>query len=75
MSVHNVAGKLIGVNLAHRVVDGLEVDMLEFPHIFERDLFEERDIDEPMKHSGLVLDTQDEIYDIITALETNFALD
>ena len=68
-----LSGRLVGVNLAKRMDSVFDMGEYEFPHTYERDLFDEFD-DEPIK-SGLVMDTKDEIYDIITALETNFSLE
>jgi hypothetical protein len=75
MSVHNVTGYRVGLNMA---ITGENVfDQLEFPNIYERDLLDsvEGYGDEVSMKSGLMLDARDEIYDHITALETNFALD
>ena len=70
-NVHNVNGSLMGVNLASKVDTNYE--QLEFPNIFEKYLFEEEDHDVPIK-SCLVVE-KDELYDVITSLETDFNLD
>ena len=46
---------------------------MEFPNIFEKYLFEEQEYDVPIK-SSLVVE-KDELYDVITSLETDFNLD
>ena len=70
-----VRGNMFSVSLVSKL-NGASVDEeVEFPNIFERDLFAGSFDDEPIKHSGLLMDTQDEIYDILTALETKFDLD
>ena len=70
-NVHSVTGSLMGINLAHNV--NTDSDQLEFPNIFEKYLFEEEDFDEPIKSSLVV--RKDELYDVITSLETDFNLD
>ena len=61
----------MGVNLASKLATDYE--QLEFPNIFESYLFEEDECDEPIKSSHVV--EKDELYDIITSLETDFNLD
>ena len=48
-------------------------EQLEFPNICENYLFDGMDYDEPIK-SSLVVE-KDELYDVITSLETDFNLD
>ena len=74
MSVHSVTGRLVGVNLATKEKAVLEMEKYEFPHIYERDLFENMDEGEPIKSASLVVERRDEIFDIITALETDLNL-
>ena len=45
----------------------------EFPHIFEKVLMDEPGYPEPMR-SSLIADSKDEIFDMLTALETDFNL-
>ena len=70
-NVHSMSGSLMGINLASKVETDSE--KMEFPKIFENSLFEEVDIDMPIK-SSLVVE-RDELYDAITSLETDFNLD
>ena len=70
-NVHSMSGSLMGINLASKVETDSE--KMEFPKIFENSLFEEIDIDMPIK-SSLVVE-RDELYDAITSLETDFNLD
>ena len=70
-NVHSVTGSLMGVNLTNKVDTDLE--QVEFPYIFEKYLFEEDHLDVPIK-SSLVVE-RDELYDVITSLETDFNLD
>ena len=70
-NVHNVAGSLLGVNLASKV--DTDFEQLEFPNIFENYLFDVENYDVPIK-SSLVVE-KDELYDVITSLETDFNLD
>ena len=68
-----VRGKMMYVSLVEK--DGAMVDEeVEFPNIYERDLFTGT-FDDDAERSGLVVDSQDEIYDILTSLETKFDLD
>ena len=46
----------------------------EYPHVYERDLFGCERNDEPIK-SSIMVEQKDEIYEMITALETDFAMD
>ena len=73
MSVHNLTGHLVGVSMSAKVKPATTMEELEFPHIYEKDLFEDALEDEPVR-SSLVVDKKDEIYDILTAMETNFTL-
>ena len=70
-NVHNVEGSVMGVNLASKV--DTHSEQLEFPNICENYLFDGMDYDEPIK-SSLVVE-KDELYDVITSLETDFNLD
>ena len=73
LSVHNVGGALVGVNLHDKIT---EVDVA-FPKIYEGDFFDPEDIScyesEHLKTS-LQLDRRDAFYDLLMALETNFNL-
>ena len=70
-NVHSMSGALMGVNLASKV--DTDSEQMEFPNIFENSLFEVVDHDMPIK-SSLVVE-RDELYDVITSLETDFNLD
>ena len=70
-NVHSMSGSLMGINLASKV--DTDSEKMEFPNIFENSLFEEVDHDMPIK-SSLVVE-RDELYDVITSLETDFNLD
>ena len=70
-NVHSMSGALMGVNLASKV--DTDLVQMEFPNIFENCLFEEVDHDMPIK-SSLVVE-RDELYDVITSLETDFNLE
>ena len=70
-NVHSRTGSLMGVNLASKV--DTEFGQLEFPNIFEKYLFDDEESDVPIK-SSLVIE-KDELYDVITSLETDFNLD
>ena len=70
-NVHSRTGSLMGVNLANKV--DTEFGQLEFPNIFEKYLFDDEESDVPIK-SSLVIE-KDELYDVITSLETDFNLD
>ena len=67
-NMHSMPGSLMGDNLASK-----DSEQMEFPNIFENCLFEEVDHDMPIK-SSLVVE-RDELYDVITSLETDFNLD
>ena len=75
MNVHNVAGSVIGVNLAHKVNIAVSMDEFEFPHIYEQSLFEDFAEDVPIKSGCTMAEGSDELFDIITAMETDFGLD
>ena len=62
---------MMGVNLASKV--DTQFEQLEFPNIFEKYLFDDEESDVPIK-SSLVVE-KDELYDVITSLETDFNLD
>ena len=70
-NVHSRTGSLMGVNLASKV--DTEFEQLEFPNIFEKYLLDDEESDVPIK-SNLVFE-KDELYDVITSLETDFNLD
>jgi hypothetical protein len=72
LSVHNQNGTLSGVSMATKVTE-VDKEMYEFPYIYERDLTDEAGYPEPIK-SSLVADSKDEIFEMLTALETNFGL-
>ena len=69
-----VRGKLVGVSLVSRVKEDDMTDDLEFPNIYERDLFAESFDDEPMRQFSHVTENYDEIYEMLTSLETKFTL-
>ena len=73
MSVHTVGGALQGVSLGVRN----DVDD-SFPKIYERDFFESTEISDyeskSMK-SSVLHDRQDDFFDMLMALETNFNLE
>ena len=78
MSVHSLSGHLMGVSMAAKVqeFDAFDTSVYEYPHIYEKDLVDEDDVvefDEPV-HSSLMVDRKDDIYDMLTALETDFHL-
>ena len=66
-----VVEDMMGVNLASKV--DTEFEQLEFPNIFEKYLLDDEESDVPIK-SNLVFE-KDELYDVITSLETDFNLD
>jgi hypothetical protein len=74
LNVHNVAGSVIGVNLAHKVNIAASMEEFEFPHIYERDLFDDFE-DVPIKSGCNMAEGKDELFDFITAMETDFGLD
>ena len=55
----------------HKLVTGVE--QYEYSHICERDLFGGEAYDETIKPS-LMVEQNDEIYEMLTALETDFAM-
>ena len=73
-----MSGHLVGVELSTKQGSVMSMEEYEYPYIFERHLYEDLadglDDGEPIK-SGLVVDRKDEIFDVLTALETNFALE
>ena len=70
--VHNMAGSLMVVNFANKA--DTDFGQLEFPNIFRATyLFDEESYDVPIK-SNLVVE-KDELYEVITSLETDFNLD
>ena len=73
MSVHTVGGALHGVSLGVRN----DVDD-SFPKIYERDFFESTEISDYESKSmkaSVLHDQQDDFYDMLMALETNFNLE
>ena len=65
----------MGVSMAARFQDTFDMSIYEYPHIYEQDLVD-RDVvefDEPIQ-SSLMVDRKDDIYDMLTALETDFRL-
>ena len=69
-----VRGKMMYVSLVCEKNGAIVDEEVEFPNIYERDLFTGT-FDDDAERSGLVVDSQDEIYDILTSLETKFDLD
>ena len=57
-----------------RKVLPFEHDRVEFQHVYEKNLFGD-DFDEQPIRSSLIVDTKDEIYNVLTALETKFDLE
>ena len=55
------------------MVTTVEADEYEFPFIYEKVLMDEPDYPEPIK-SNVMADVKDEIFDMLTALETDFNL-
>ena len=72
LSEHDQSGVLNGVSMATRVASVVKEEY-EFPHIFEKVLMDEPGYPEPMR-SSLIADSKDEIFDMLTALETDFNL-
>ena len=73
LSVHSMSGSLLGVSLVTKV-QGLDMSTYEYPNIFEKDLSDDgAEYVQPIK-SSLVVDRRDDIYDMLTALETDFRL-
>ena len=72
-NVHNAAGRVIGVNLAAKVDLTMDLRSFEYPFIFERDLLDPQCTQDEHIKSTLVIE-RDEIYEYLTALETNFDL-
>ena len=56
-----------------RKVLPFEHDTVEFQHVYEKNLFGD-DFDEQPIRSSLIVDTKDEIYNVLTALKTMFDL-
>ena len=78
LSIHSLSGHLMGVSMAARVqeLDAFDMSIYEYPHIYEKDLVDGDDVsefDEPIS-SSLLVDRKDDIYAMLTALETNFRL-
>ena len=68
----------MGVSMEARVqkLDAFDMSIYEYPHIYEKDLVDGDDVsefDEPIS-SSLLVDRKDDIYAMLTALETNFRL-
>ena len=72
-SVQWVTGSLMGVNTAIKVDTDTDSEQLEFTTFFEKHTIEDEDSDVPVKFSELA--KKDELYDVITSLETDFNLD
>ena len=72
LSEHNQSGVLSGVSMATKVTVVVKEEY-GFPHIYERVLMDEPGYPEPMK-SSLIADRKDEIFDMLTALETDLNL-
>ena len=73
LSVHSVGGALQGVSLDER--KGVDVN---FPNIYDRDVFDSTDIPNyECEHimSSVLLDKQDNFYSVLMALETDFNLE
>ena len=66
-------GYLAGVSMSRKVLP-FEHDRVKFQHVYDKNLFEE-DFDEQPIRSSLTVDTKDEIYNVLTALETKFDLE
>ena len=73
LSIHSLNGHLLGVNLAIKAEPGRSNEELEFPHVYEKDLFDDESDNGPIR-SSLTVDRKDEIYEMLTALETDFSL-
>ena len=73
LSEHDKSSVLKGISLTARVAVMVNEEY-EFPHIYERVLMGEPSYPEPMK-SSLIADSKDEIFDMLTALETDFNLE
>ena len=63
----------VNVNTASKVDTDSDSEQLEFTTIFEKHTIEDEDSDVPVKFSELA--KKDELYDVITSLETDFNLD
>ena len=72
-SVQWVTGSLMGVNTAIKVDTDTDSEQLEFTTIFGKHTIEDEDSDVPIKFSELA--KKDELYDVITSLETDFNMD
>ena len=70
-SFHNSSGSLAGVCLSIKVDTEVKMESFEFPHVYEADLMETEVEEEPI-HSSLVMDKRDEIFDVLSALHTQF---
>ena len=70
-SFHNSSGSLAGVCLSIKVNTAVKMENFEFPHVYEADLMETEVEEEPI-HSSLVMDKRDEIFDVLSALHTQF---
>ena len=76
LSVHSLGGNLLGVSMAAKVqgINAFDMSAYEFPYIYEKDLLDGgAEYMEPIK-SSLMVDRKDDIYDMLTALETDFRL-
>ena len=70
---HNSNGSVIGVCLSTRIDTVVKMESYEFPHVYEADMMGTEVELEPV-HSNLMVDRKDEIYDVLTALQTKFDL-
>ena len=68
-----VTVSLIRVNTVSKVDANTDSEQLEFTTIFEKHALEEEDSDVPVKSSQLA--KKDELYDVITSLETDHNMD
>ena len=77
LSIHSLNGHLMGVSMAAKVqgFDAFDMNAYEYPYIYEKDLLagDDEEFDEPIQ-SSLEMDRKDDIYAMLTALETDFRL-
>ena len=72
-NIHNAAGRVIGVNFAAKVDRPMDLQSSGYPFIFERDLLDPQCVQDEHIKTPLVIE-RDEIFEYLTALETNFDL-
>ena len=72
LSNHSVGGALVGVNMADRFA--MNKFVAEFPLIYERDFFDDNYNEVEHIKSDILMDEKDEVFDALTALETDFNL-